>query len=42
MIIKSKEKELILGMIKEFTKETGKLIKWMVLGNLLGLMVENM
>ncbi len=41
MIIKYMEKEHIFGEIKEFTMEIGDLIKWMVLENFIGLMVEN-
>lgn len=35
------EKELIFGVIKEFTLEIGKQIKWMEKGNFIGLMEEN-
>jgi hypothetical protein len=41
MIIIFMEKDYINGLIKEFMKETGSLIKWMVKENLLGLMEGN-
>jgi len=41
MIIIFMEKEHILGVIKEFIRETGKIIKWMAKVNFYGLMAED-
>ena len=41
-IIIFKDKEFMSGLMVEFTKENGKIIKWMVMENLPGVTAENM